>query len=85
MESKRPFKKGEATETASGETVLVNGQGTAYAATEPVLMIWDSFEGNTVEEVAEDIASAANSDPSELINGVNQVATQLEEADLLYS
>ena len=81
---KRLFKKGEVTESATGEKLLVNEEGTAYAATDAILTIWDSFHGNTVEEVAEELAVAINRNPDELVGGVNQVAADLEKADLLY-
>lgn len=85
MESKRLFKKGEITESATGEKLLINDDGTAYAATDAILAIWDSFQGNTVQEVAEELAVEINRSPDELVESVNQVATDLEKADLLHS
>lgn len=85
MESKRLFKKGEVSETPYGEKMLINEDGTAYTATNAMITIWDSFEGNTIEEVAEELATAINREPDELIESVSQVATELEKADLLYS
>lgn len=86
MEStKRLFKKGEVAETPSGEKMLVNEAGTAYSATDVMITIWDSFEGNTVEEVATDLATTINRNPDELMESVNVVAAELEKADLLHS
>lgn len=79
------FKKGEITESPNGEKMLVNEDGTAYTATDAVITIWDSFEGNTVEEVTEDIAVAINRRPDELIESVSKMASMLEQADLLIS
>ncbi len=84
MEYKRLFKKGELTETDSGEKMLVNEEGTAYSANDAAITIWDSFEGDTVEEVAEELATAINRDPEELIESVSQVVEELEKADLLH-
>lgn len=83
--TKRLFKKGEVAETPSGEKMLVNDAGTAYSATEAMITIWDSFEGNTVEEVATDLAITINRNPDELMESVNVVAAELEKADLLHS
>lgn len=80
----RLFKKGEVAETPSGEKMLVNEAGTAYTATEAMITIWDSFKGNTVEEVAADLAMTINRNPDELMDSVNLVAAELEKADLLH-
>lgn len=83
--TKRLFKKGELAETPSGEKMLVNEAGTAYSATDAMITIWDSFEGDTVEEVAAELAFTINRNPDELMESVNVVAEELEKADLLHS
>lgn len=83
MESKRLFKKGELTETAAGEKLLVNEEGAAYGATDAMITVWNSFDGETVEEVALELATTVNRNPRELIDGIGQMAAELEKADLL--
>lgn len=65
--------------------LLVNDEGAAYTTTDAILTIWDSFKGNTVQEVAEEMAVEINRSPAELIESVNRVANDLEKADILYS
>lgn len=83
MESKRLFKKGELTETAAGEKLLVNEEGAAYGATDAMITVWNSFDGETVEEVALELSTTVNRNPRELIDGIGQMAAELEKADLL--
>ena len=84
MESnERLFKKGEVNETPSGQKVLVNEEGATYGVTDGVIAVWNSFNGNTVREVAEDVATPMNRKPDEVIAGVNELATELAKANLL--
>lgn len=80
--TKRLYRMGEITETPSGK-VLVNDDGVAYSANETTIAVWDSFEGNTVEEVTEELATAIVRRPEELIEEVGRIASELEKADLL--
>lgn len=81
----RLFKKGEVNETPSGQKVLLNGDGGAYAATDGVIAIWKSFNGDTVREVADELAITMSRNPNELIAGLDELTRELVKANLLSS
>jgi Coenzyme PQQ synthesis protein D (PqqD) len=83
VSSQRLTKVGELAQTPERRLALVNGDGTAYAVQDSVARVWDEFEGNTPEEVAEKLAKAGGLDPDELQESVNVIATKLEDVGLL--
>jgi len=85
MAEEKLFKRGQLGETPQGEKLLVNDKGIAYLVSDPVIAIWSSFEGNTVEEVVQEIAAVIGRDPSEVREPIMQIISQLKEAELLAS
>lgn len=83
MEQERLSKKGHVTKATTGEIVIVNEKGKAYAVTESIMAIWEAFTDKTVDEVAMEIVPLANRDPAGLIKPVSELASQLREAELL--
>ncbi len=82
-EEKRLSKKGWVTQSPEGDLLLVNDKGTAYKVSESVVAVWNIFENKTVEEVVSEIASQVDVDVNELREAIQQLATQLQEAELL--
>lgn len=83
MASEKLFKRGHVGETPQGEKLLINDKGTAYLVSDPVIAIWSSFEGNTTEEVIQEVAIVIGRDPSEIREPIEQIVAQLKEAELL--
>ncbi|MDJ0269297.1 MAG: PqqD family protein [Aigarchaeota archaeon] len=82
-EEKRLSKKGWVTQSPEGDLLLVNDKGTAYKVSESVVAVWNIFENKTVEEVVSEIASQVDVDVNELREAIQQLAIQLQEAELL--
>ncbi|MFN3621275.1 MAG: hypothetical protein ACK4TI_00095, partial [Nitrososphaerales archaeon] len=68
-----------------GEKLLINDKGTAYLVSDPVIAIWNSFVGNTTEEVVREVAAVIGRDPIEVREPIEQIVLQLKEAELLSS
>jgi len=83
MATEKLFKRGHVGETPQGEKLLVNEKGAAYLVSDPVIAIWSSFEGNTAEEVVQEVAAVIGRDPSEIREPIMQIISQLKEAELL--
>lgn len=83
MASEKLFKKGQVGETPQGEKLLVNEKGTAYLVSDSIIAIWSSFEGNTTEEVVQEVAAVIGRDPGEVREPIEQIVSQLKEAELL--
>ena len=85
MATEKLFKRGQLGETPQGEKLLVNDKGTAYLVSDPVIAIWSSFEGNTTEEVVQEVAAVIGRDPGEVREPIMQIVSQLKDAELLAS
>jgi len=85
MVAEKLFKRGHLGETPQDEKLLVNDKGMAYLVSDPVIAIWSSFEGNTAEEVVQEVAAVIGRDPSEVREPIMQIISQLKEAELLTS
>ena len=83
VSSQRLTKVGELAETPERRLALVNGDGVAYAVQDSVARVWDEFEGNTYQEVAEKLAREGGLDPERLREPVRLIATELEDVGLL--
>jgi hypothetical protein len=83
MAEEKLFRRGQLGETPQGEKLLVNEKGMAYLVSDSVIAIWGSFEGNTVEEVVQEVAAAIGRDPSEVREPIMRIVSQLKEAELL--
>jgi len=82
-QEKRLSKKGWVSQTPEGELLLVNDKGTAYKVSESVVAVWNIFEDKTVSEVVEMVAAQINREPEELKGVIEQLASELQEAELL--
>lgn len=76
-------KKGWINQTPEGELLLVNESGVAYRVNESIIVVWDTFNDKTVDEVVEEIAGQIDRDPEELREPIEQLAEALLEAELL--
>jgi hypothetical protein len=85
MAEEKLFRKGRLGETPQGEKLLVNEKGMAYLVSDSVIAIWSSFEGNTAEEVVQEVAAMIGRDPAEVREPIMQIVSQLKEAELLAS
>ncbi len=85
MAVEKLFKRGQIGETPQGEKLLVNDKGNAYLVSDSVIAIWSSFKGNTTEEVVQEVATVIGRDPSEVREPIEQIVSQLKEAELLSS
>ncbi|MBI4258755.1 MAG: PqqD family protein [Thaumarchaeota archaeon] len=83
MEPERLSKKGQASQTTAGEMVLVNDKGIAYKVSESVVVVWDSFQGNTTGEVVEEIAANSSKSPDQIREPIEDLVFKLKEAELL--
>jgi hypothetical protein len=83
MMRERLTKTGEIAETPGGKKALVNGEGTAYLVQDSIILVWGAFDGNTVGEVSEKVATMAGKRADELREPVGEIARALREADLL--
>ena len=76
-------KTGELAETPDGKKALVNDEGTAYLVQESIILVWDAFDGSTVGEVSEKLATIAGKQADEFREPVGEIARGLREAELL--
>jgi len=76
-------KKGELLKTKEGDLLLVNEKGNAYIVEESIVVIWNSFQDKTVEEVIEEIAVMINRDKEEIREPIKEIVNYLKEAELL--
>ena len=83
MESERLSKVGEVAETPDGKRALVNGAGTAFLVQDSTIVVWDSFDRKTPDEVAEELAVASERDPEEFKRPIQEMARELQDAGLL--
>ena len=70
-------------ETPNGGKALVNAAGTAYTVQDSVIVIWDSFDRKTADEVAEELAVASERNPAEFKGPIQELARELQSAGLL--
>jgi len=47
---------------SQGEKLLVTDKGMAYLASDPLIAIWNSYEGNPTEEVLHEVAAVLGRD-----------------------
>ena len=83
MEAQRLSKVGEVADTPDGRKALVNEAGKAYLAQDSVIVVWDSFDRKTPDEVAEELAVAAERNPEEFRGPIHALADELESVGLL--
>jgi len=83
QEERKLTKQGFVTQSPDGELLLVNNKGEAYKVNESVVAVWNIFDNKTVDEVVSEIASQINVEPSEIRPAIEQLASQLIEAELL--
>lgn len=83
MELEKLSKVGEVAETPDGRKALVNGAGKAYVVQDSILVVWDSFDRKTADEVAEELAMASERSPDEFREPIEELARELQSAGLL--
>lgn len=83
MSSEKLSRVGELAETPAKSLALINGDGVAYSVQESIVRIWDEFQGDTPEEVAERLAKEEGLNLEELRGPVSVIANKLEEVGLL--
>lgn len=83
MMQERLKRTGELAETPDGKKALVNDGGTAYLVQDSIILVWEAFEGSTVGEVSERLASMAGKQADELRQPVDEIARGLKDAELL--
>lgn len=83
MGTERLSKVGELAETQDGKKALLNGEGKAYLAQDAVIAVWDSFDGKTADEVAEELALASERNPEDFKEPIQQLARELQSVGLL--
>lgn len=76
-------KVGELAETPEKKLALVNADGVAYAVQDSVVAVWNEFQGNTRQEVAERLAREGGIDADDLREPVDVIASKLEDIGLL--
>jgi transposase-like protein len=72
-------------ETIEGEVVIINLQSGIYYSLQDVgASIWGLIEnGMTIDQTIESIARQYDANRSDIDNGVNQLITELKQADLI--
>lgn len=83
MALERLVKVGELAETPEGRKALVNEAGEAYLVQESTIVVWDSFDRKTVEEVTQELAIASGKNPEEFREPIQEIAKELQNVDLL--
>lgn len=83
MEPQRLAKTGELAETPEGKKALVNEEGKAFLVQESTIIVWDSFDKKTADEVAQQLAVASGRNPEEFKEPVLELAKELQSVGLL--